>query len=80
VGNQGWQFSAQGGQAGTSWENSDRMFMEYNGAFYNLYLGPGGRWYIQNTSVLAPVALQHGKSYYYYSAGTAFTWTATSAN
>jgi len=79
-GNQGWGFSAQGGTEGTGWSDSDRMFMEYEGSFYNLYLGSGSRWYIQNTTTLAPVALMHGKAYYYFSRGPNFDWTATPAN
>jgi hypothetical protein len=78
--NIGWGFSAQGGTEGTGWSDSDRMFMEYDGQFYNLYLGSGGRWYIQNTTTLAPVAVMHGKAYYYFNRGTTFNWTATPAN
>jgi hypothetical protein len=56
------------------------MFMESGGRYYNLYLGSDGRWKIQNTTGNAPVALEFGKAYYYFTRGTTFNFTPTAAN
>jgi hypothetical protein len=77
---QGWNFDAQGGTGGTGWDDSDRMFMQSDSVFYNLYLGSDGRWKIQNSTVNAPVTLEFGRSYYYFNHGTTFSFTPTPVN
>ena len=79
-GNKGWQFDAQGGTGGADWNSGDRMFMQWNAIWYNLYMGTNGRWYNQNSIEITPVALEHGRAYYYYSQGPTFNWTPTPAN
>jgi hypothetical protein len=76
----GWGFSNTF-TAGTTWNNSSRIFMEDNNTFYNLYLSSAdGLWKIQNTTSTAPVSLRPGRAYYFYNAGATALYTAAPAN
>ena len=76
-GRKGWDFLAQGAHGGDDFSSADKIFMEHDGRYLNLYLGTNGRWYIQNTVNLADVCVVHGKAYYYFAAGTTFVWRAS---
>ena len=77
---QGWGFGA-GGKSGSTWDNSDNLFVVSDSGVPHLLYMSGGRWIFKGSSVTgAACAMQHGLGAYYYARGTNFYWTPTAAN
>ena len=74
--NSGWNFLAQGGQGGTTWDNSDNMYVKYQGIWYGMYLRADGSWYLRGSLNTPVVALENGSAYYYYRRGANLLYTA----
>jgi hypothetical protein len=68
--NIGWGFAAIGGVTNENARDADIMYVDYQGAWYQLYLRPDSNWYYRATTTKATVPLQPGKAYYYYHRGT----------
>ena len=75
----GWGFATDGVTVGNSWEDVDRMFIEYEGRLKAIYLGSGGRWYLKNTTTPVPAYMMTpGKAFYYYTRRSGgLTWNAS---
>jgi hypothetical protein len=72
----GWGFAACGAKKGTSWLNADQLMVGEGSNSMILYLNTNGLWHRVGQSLPATnTLLEAGKGYYYYHAGTGFTWT-----
>ena len=75
--NKGWGFAAAGARKGTSWLNADKLMVGEDTETVFLFLNEDGRWYrLGGATPAGETTLQAGEGYYYYHAGTGFTWTA----
>ncbi len=75
--NIGWGFAAAGATTGYGSDTADRMFIEYNDRWYDLYLDVSSNWFKRGTRTPTDAKLVPGGGYYYYHRGAGdMPWTA----
>lgn len=72
----GWEFSADGAQTGTSWLSADVLVVGEGDQTRFYYLHTSGRWCpVGSTTPVGSINFRLGESYYYLHRGSGFNWT-----